>query len=146
MPSKSSTKPSITLYRGWSDPGYVWSPFVTKLEARLRFAGLSYKAEAGSPRTAPKGKIPYVEISRAGHEPEMIADSSQIIGRLVEDDLLPDLNADLGPVERAHDMALRALLEEKLYFYQVHSLPIDECTMLIQTIRATKNGTNITTR
>lgn len=119
---------------------------MTKLEARLRFAGLSYKTEAGSPRTAPKGKIPYVEISRAGHEPEMIADSSQIIGRLVEDDLLPDLNADLDPVEMAHDMALRALLEEKLYFYQVHLLPIDECTMLIQTIRAMKNGTNITTR
>lgn len=48
----------------------------------------------------------------------MIADSSQIIGRLVEDNLLPDLNADLGPLDRAHDMALRALLEEKLYFYQ----------------------------
>ncbi len=33
--------------------------------------------------------------------------------------MLDDLNAKLSPTEKAHDLALRALLEEKLYFYQV---------------------------
>ncbi|KAE8446324.1 hypothetical protein EG329_012071 [Mollisiaceae sp. DMI_Dod_QoI] len=118
MASDPTTRPSITLCRGWIDPGYVWSPFVTKVEARMRFAGLSYKNEAGSPRTAPKGKIPYIQISQTGHEPELIADSTQIIDRFVQDELLPDLNANLRPEEIAYDMALRALLEDKLYFYQ----------------------------
>jgi hypothetical protein len=31
----------ITLYRGWKENSvYVWSPFVTKLELRLRLAGI----------------------------------------------------------------------------------------------------------
>jgi hypothetical protein len=120
MASKTNVQPSIILYRGWADTAcFVWSPFVTKLEARLRFAGLAYKTDAGSPRTAPKGKIPYVEITKPDSAPEMMADSSQIIVNLMEDGALPDLNRDLTPVERAYDVALRALLEEKLYFYQV---------------------------
>ncbi|KUJ23774.1 uncharacterized protein LY89DRAFT_572539 [Mollisia scopiformis] len=118
MASTTYLAPSILLHRGWNESSYVWSPFVTKVEARMRFAGLSYKQTAGSPRTAPKGKIPYIELSQKGSDPELIGDSSQIIERLVNDGLLPDLNAKLGPVERAHDMALRALLEDKLYFYQ----------------------------
>jgi hypothetical protein len=40
----------IIVFRGFKDPGvHVWSPFVNKLEARLRFAGLSYRVEPGSP-------------------------------------------------------------------------------------------------
>jgi hypothetical protein len=47
-----------------------------------------------------------------------MADSALIIERLVSGGLLPDLNALLGTAEKVYDVALRALLEEKLYFYQ----------------------------
>ena len=54
---------SITLYRGFPDSGqYTWSPFVTKLETRFRFAGINYRVEAGSPLKAPRGKIPYIAV------------------------------------------------------------------------------------
>lgn len=33
--------------------------------------------------------------------------------------MLEDLDAKLSPTEKAHDLALQALLEDKLYFYQV---------------------------
>jgi len=109
-----SSKP-VTLYRGW--PGgnkHVWSPFVVKLEARLRFAGVPYTTEAGSRNTAPKGKIPYVEC-----DGESFGDSTLIAARLVDSGVLPDINARLLPDAKAHDHALRALLEDKLYFYHV---------------------------
>jgi hypothetical protein len=89
---------------------------VIKLEARLRFAGVSYVTECGSTRTAPKGKIPYLEC-REG----TLGDSTLIIKQLVEWERLPDLNSGLASAAKAHDLALRALLEDKLYFYHVRS-------------------------
>ncbi|KAL2845736.1 hypothetical protein BJY01DRAFT_178604 [Aspergillus pseudoustus] len=109
--------PILTLSRGWLEPNrYVWSPFVTKLEARLRFARVPYKAVSGSVRTAPKGKIPYIEITDKNSS-SSLGDSTLIIKYLVERNILPDLNGPLSPSERAHDLALRALLEDKAYFY-----------------------------
>lgn len=132
MTSKSTTEPHITVYRGWKDPGkYVWSPFVTKLEFRLRYGGLSYETEAGSTFKAPKGKVPYIAIVEKdlkGGDTECstsFADSSLIIQALMENGLLEDINASLSPVDRTHDLALRALLEDKLYFYHV-------CSILLQ--------------
>lgn len=126
MASHLKPQPNIIVYRGRQDSGaYVWSPFVTKLETWLRFAGLSYRTEAGSLSRAPRGKIPYVAISKtdsgsqAPVTPEILADSTLIIEKLMEDGLVDDLNAKLLPTKKAHDLALRALLEEKLYFYQV---------------------------
>ncbi|KAI1129693.1 hypothetical protein F5Y10DRAFT_146636 [Nemania abortiva] len=108
----------LTVFRGFKDPGnFVWSPYVTKLEARLRFGGVSYVTDVGSPRSAPKGKIPYVEMSSGGGETEMMGDSALIIQALCEKGELPDLNARLSKAGRAHDLALRALLEDKLSFY-----------------------------
>lgn len=92
---------------------YVWSPFVTKLEARLRFAEVPYSLGAGSPKSAPRAKIPYVSLE----DGDQFGDSTFIIRKLVEDGRLPDLNASVSPAQRAQDLALRALLEEKLYFY-----------------------------
>lgn len=116
-------QPTITVYRGFPfKSAYVWSPFVTKLEARLRFAGVSYKTEAGSLKSAPRGKVPYIAISKnEGETPQFLSDSHLISQQLSEEGILPDLNANLTPVQRVHDTALRALLEEKLYFYQVCS-------------------------
>lgn len=162
---------SLTVFRGRPGLVYSWSPFVTKLEARLRFAGLRYDAEAGSIPRAPRGKIAYARIvlaetERQGDEPTLaegqegagrvftkgasvgvgaaaaadataadtdittttgitgtiitMDDSSLITRTLISAGCLPDLNAALGPTARAFDAGLRALLEEKLYFTQVH--------------------------
>lgn len=88
---------------------------MTKLELRLRHGDIPYSTAAGSVKTAPKGKIPYIELS----EGDCFGDSALIIKRLVKDGMLEDLNAKLSPEGRAHDIALRALLEDKLYFYHV---------------------------
>jgi hypothetical protein len=113
--------PDIVLYRGSSRAGeYAGSPFVAKLEARLRFGGLSYKTGAGSPVSSPRGKIPYVAVTNAEESaPIMLSDSSLISATFTEQGLLKDLNADLSPTDRVHDLSIRALLEDKLYFYQV---------------------------
>jgi len=118
------SQPDIVLYTGFEGSGsHSWSPFVTKLETRLRFAGVKYRTAAGSPRAAPRGKIPYVAIrqSDAGAE-TLLGDSALIIEKLVADGIVDDLNAHLSPAEQANDFALQALLEDKLYFYQVRSM------------------------
>jgi glutathione S-transferase len=116
MTSESAGKGGLVLYRGWKETGtYVWSPFVTKLELRLRHAGVPYRTDIGSVRSAPKGKIPYIEIAAN----DCVADSTLIIKRLVQDGTVEDLNDELSPENRAYDIALRALLEDKLYFYHV---------------------------
>lgn len=116
--------PSLTLFRGFpSSASYVWSPFATKLEARLRFAGLPYKTEQGAPPKAPRGKIPYLAISKNGDAaPETVSDTTLISERLVSDGLAEDLNGKVTAAQKAQDLAVRALLEDKLYFYQVGGL------------------------
>ncbi|KAI4088071.1 MAG: hypothetical protein LQ344_006333 [Seirophora lacunosa] len=114
------SSPSLILFRGFpSKPAHVWSPFTTKLEARLRFAGLAYKTDQGAPPKGPRGKIPYLHIVRENNgEPESLSDTQLISEKLVADGLADDPNGKLTPAEKAHDLAIRALLEEKLYFYQ----------------------------
>ncbi|KAL8770161.1 MAG: hypothetical protein Q9209_004003 [Squamulea sp. 1 TL-2023] len=116
------SSPTITIFRGFPvTKAYVWSPFVTKLEARLRFADLKYRTEQGAPPKGPRGKVPYISLSGNGDTaPEMVSDTTMISEKLVDDGLTEDLNGKLTPVEKAQDAAIRALLEEKLYFYQVH--------------------------
>ncbi|KKK12783.1 hypothetical protein P175DRAFT_0433330 [Aspergillus ochraceoroseus IBT 24754] len=116
----SPPSPNLIIYRGWFNPGlYVWSPFVIKLEARLRFANIPYKTAVGSVRTAPRGKIPYIEINDEGSS-SCIGDSTLIIKHLIERNILADLNGKLSPANKTHDLALRALCEDKLYFYNTH--------------------------
>lgn len=151
MASSLKSQLNTTVYRGSQGSGaYVWSPFVTKLEARLRFAGLPYRTEAGSIPNAPRGKIPYVSVVKTdGGSPTILADSTLIIQKFVEDGALDDLNANFSPLERAHDLALRALLEEKLYFYQVGVIIqvlalIRRLTAGFPIARYTKDGTKTT--
>lgn len=121
----ATSTPHLTLFRGWDEKGrHVWSPFVVKIEARLRFAGLKYDTGIGSPHTAPKGKIPYINVvtsagAGAGEQQQQFGDSALIIDNLVEAGLLPALGGGLSAAQRSHDVALRALLEDKLYFYHV---------------------------
>ena len=121
--------PKLTLYRGWPSRGtYAGSPFVTKLEFRFRHANLAYSTEPGSKAAAPKGKIPYVDISRVddaegGHPPLLMGDSTLIIQHLSSTGRIADLNSPLSEAEKLQELALRALLEEKLYFYLVSTSP-----------------------
>ncbi|PMD47749.1 hypothetical protein L207DRAFT_576510 [Hyaloscypha variabilis F] len=118
----------ITLYRGWKHNGvYVWSPFVTKLELRLRLARIKYVTAEGDPRTAPTGKIPYLSISSASSPPLQIGDSSLITQHLIRAGLMQDLNAEAALDERdkALDLAVQALFEDKLYFFNMRERWID---------------------
>ncbi|KAB5531394.1 hypothetical protein GE09DRAFT_1064108 [Coniochaeta sp. 2T2.1] len=143
MSSNSKTSsPSITLFRGWLDPGkHVWSPFVIKTEARLRFAGIKYATDRGSPLHAPKGKIPYLEYhgelptdvadassTRYDENSEPItslADSALIIKTLTKAGVLSDLNAGLTAQEKVLDLGIRTMLEDRLYFYHTRERWID---------------------
>ncbi|KAK8121538.1 hypothetical protein PG999_005658 [Apiospora kogelbergensis] len=93
----------LTVHRGWKDTGkHVWSPF-----------------------TAPRGKIPYVEFSSSPQQGDALGDSGLIIRALTERGLLPDLNARLGGEERARDLAVRAMLEDRLCFYHARERWVD---------------------
>ncbi|KAJ5665002.1 uncharacterized protein N7477_007450 [Penicillium maclennaniae] len=113
---KSSTV--FTVFRGLHDVGYTWSPFVTKLEARLRFGNVAYRVETGSMKEAPRGKVPYVSVTHADGQIEMMSDSTLIAKALIETGTLQDLNAKLSPSEKLNEISFKALFEERLYFYQ----------------------------
>jgi len=120
MATQQSSRPHLTLYRGWEDRGcYVWSPFVTKLELHLRLSNFPYTVASGSPTTAPKGKIPYVELTTQEGSSSVLGDSTLIIKHMVELGYLDELYDSKPSTTRAHDVAIRALLEDRLYFYHV---------------------------
>ncbi len=120
MSDPEASKAGLTVFRGWSGSGYyVWSPFVIKLEFRLRLGNVPYAVAAGSTSAAPKKKIPYVELQRSDEAPLVIGDSSLIVKRMVEFGRLDELHADDDASRRAQDLAMRALLEDKLYFFSV---------------------------
>jgi hypothetical protein len=111
------TASDLIVYRGFlGSSNYVWSPFVNKLEARLRLGGVAYSVKPGSRAQAPRQKVPYLGFENSN---ELLADTALITRKLIENGVLLDLNATLDPVQRAHDLAIRALLEDKLYFYLV---------------------------
>jgi glutathione S-transferase len=99
----------ITLYA--CGPGFGLpeiSPYVTKTEIQLRMAGLSYDKVQGRREDSPKGQLPYIQD--AG---EWIADSTFIRGH-IEAKYEVDLDAGLGPVERAQAWAIERMLENQL--------------------------------
>ncbi|KAH6611943.1 hypothetical protein C7974DRAFT_418852 [Boeremia exigua] len=115
------TEQRIAIYRGADLPSqYTWSPFVSKLELRCRLSGLKYICEIGFPPSGPKGKVPYVEITLPGQSSVWLSDSTLIAKDFVDKGLLRNLNANLNAVEKGYDLAVRALLEDKLSFYDTH--------------------------
>ncbi|OAA81261.1 glutathione S-transferase [Akanthomyces lecanii RCEF 1005] len=140
--SRTSSPPDLKLFRGSGDAGtYVWSPFVTKVEARLRFDGLRYTSGHGSPRSAPRGKIPYMEwheTTSAGDDAvSAMGDSALIIRALVANGLLRDLNAALPTgALRAQDLAVRALLEDRVYFYGTREKWCDNYDEMVENMLA----------
>lgn len=58
-----------------------------------------------------------MELQTADEATDTIGDSALILKHLVEANVVGDLNADLSAAQRGQDLAVRALLEDKLYFY-----------------------------
>lgn len=122
MDDKSSTR--ILLYRGFPPSNqYTWSPFVTKLEFRLRLAGIAYQNLEGNPTEGPAGKVPYVDISALSDgqtgQKELVGDSGVIIRTLIGRGAMTDLNSELTVEDKLTDVGIKALFEDKLYFLQV---------------------------
>jgi hypothetical protein len=92
------------------------SQFVVKVETYLRMAGLPHRTAVGDPRTAPKGKLPYIDDGGT-----LVADSSLILDHLKSKygDALED--GRLSPGERASARAWKSLFESDLYFVIVYN-------------------------
>src|SRR5262245_8034800 len=86
------------------------SPFCIKVETYLRMAGVPFQSRVADARSAPKGKLPYLDDGGT-----LIADSRDIIAHL-EAKLPRPLDTGLGASERALATAFRALFESELYF------------------------------
>ncbi|KAK4203066.1 putative glutathione S-transferase [Triangularia verruculosa] len=119
--------PTITVYRNFpSTPNHTWSPFVNKLETRLRLSSLPYTTASGSLSHSPNSKIPYISYQPSPTSPpELLSDSTLITRRLISDNLLPDLNSSLSPAEKALDLSIRALVEDKLQFFNTREQWVD---------------------
>ena len=57
-----------------------------------------------------------------GATPETLGDSTLISEKLVAEGLAEDLNGKITAAEKAQDLAVRALLEDRLYFLQVRGI------------------------
>lgn len=101
----------IVLYQ----PPGAWgtaslSPFCVKLATFLRIVGIPYETRPADVRAAPKGKMPYVDLDGA-----RMGDSQLVIDHLIRSRKL-DVDAHLGPRERALGHLVRRTLEEGTYF------------------------------
>jgi glutathione S-transferase len=89
------------------------SPFVAKLEAWLKLAGVGYDKRPGDARKAPRGKLPFIV-----HRGQRIGDSQRILEHFAATGV-GDLDANLDGDQRAELFALRSLLELDFYFILV---------------------------
>lgn len=101
----------ITLYTfgpafGLPDP----SPFVAKAEVLLKMSGLPYRTDTGGFKTAPKGKLPYIDDGGI-----VVADSTFIRAH-IERRYDIDLDAGLSCAERATAWAFEKMCEDHLYW------------------------------
>jgi glutathione S-transferase len=87
------------------------SPFCSKLETWLRIAGIPYEVvDTADPRTAPKGKLPFIEDGG-----RRMGDTSLIIEHL-RSTRGADPDAGLDPSQRATALLVQRTLEEHYAF------------------------------
>lgn len=98
------------------------SPFVLKVDAYLKLAGIPFERVSGiaNMRGAPKGKLPYITDGD-----RLVADSSFIVNYL-EQHYSPDLDNHLSEQQKATAYLLRSTLEEKLYWCTLYFRWVDE--------------------
>ncbi|MEE9315123.1 MAG: glutathione S-transferase family protein [Rhizobiaceae bacterium] len=90
------------------------SPFAVKADLLLAMSGLPYERQFGDVRKAPKGKLPV--LNDGG---KLIPDSRHI-QRYLETEKGADFDGHLSAEQMAVTMAFRRLIEEHLYFINVH--------------------------
>jgi len=118
MATSKANNLDILLARGWKQSNiYGWSPFCTKLELRFRLSGIKYRCEAGSPPSGPMAKLPYVTISSTSSPPYKLGDTALIARDFINNGLMEDLNGALDETSRTLDLAIQALVEDRLYFF-----------------------------
>jgi len=93
---------------GLPDP----SPFVVKVANYLRMIDIPFELLPGNTRTAPKGKLPYIDDGGT-----VVSDSSFVIDYLRKK--YKDLDVGVSAHERALATAYKSMLEEHLYFVMV---------------------------
>lgn len=97
------------------------SPFCMKVETLLRMSGLPFELDnRGLIQKAPKGKLPFIRDGEA-----TIADS-EMIARHLRTRHGVDLDAHLGPADRAAALAFERLCAEHLYWAAIQTRWIDE--------------------
>jgi len=109
----------MIIYKfGYPDPQVSpdISPFVIKLETWLRMSGIPYETRTGANQAMPHQKLPVAMI--AGR---LVPDSTLIIQHLqyLHPQSISDQN--LSETDRAQSCALRALLEQHLYFVLLYN-------------------------
>ena len=101
---------------GLPDP----SPFVMKTEIQLKMAGVPYRFERAAPQTAPKGKIPFIQIGA-----HRVGDSTFIRAHIEKHHNF-DFDAGLSTHERAQAWAIERMLEDHLYFAMIQHRWMDD--------------------
>ena len=96
------------------------SPFCIKALALMKMSGLSHTVEKMSFKRAPKGKAPYLNDNGI-----IIADS-HFIQRHLETKHGADFSGGYGAAELAAGWALSRMVEEHLYFINMHFRWLDD--------------------
>ncbi|KAJ3160836.1 hypothetical protein HDU86_008196 [Geranomyces michiganensis] len=93
------------------------SPPCVKLEAYLRLCGVSYvnRFTIADMRKSPMGTGPFISLNGV-----LYADSNLIIPRLEEAGLSAGLNGHLSPVQRAQAHAIKAMVDDVVYYAMVY--------------------------
>jgi glutathione S-transferase len=106
----------ITLYAGAPMFGLPdASPFVVKTMLLLKMAGIPYQTKPTSFSKAPKGKMPYIET------PDGLLGDSHFIKRHLETNHGADFSGGYSETEHAKGWTIARMLEEHLYFANVHT-------------------------
>lgn len=101
---------------GLPDP----SLFVTKADVLLKMSGLPYRTVIGDLRTAPKGKLPYIDVDGS-----RLADST-FMRLYLEQEHSIDLDAHLSARERGIAWSIEKMLEDSFYWAVVHARWVDD--------------------
>ena len=101
-----------------SETGFDYSPWCNKLEALLTMTNTKFTLHGTMNNKAPRGKLPYIEVSAEGAVGEKIPDSELAYRELVKRGIAEDLDRDLTEEQRATTVAITALLE-KFYTYTI---------------------------
>jgi len=113
----------ITLYTFPGRDGLEsMSPFCMKVEVYLKLQKLPYNTRGGNPRSAPKGKHPYITHDDGG---PTVADSTAILEYLESKSKSP-LDEGMSDEEKGRAWLLKRTFEEALYFVVLWARWVDD--------------------